>query len=75
LSKIVDDGLCPAKYPRVNDVIINTMAMPAVTLVSKFPAPLLPKIVALDPPNTAPISAPLPVCSNTTSISPMLTMI
>ena len=34
----------------------------------------LPKIVALDPPNTAPTSAPLPVCSKTTRIKPILTM-
>lgn len=54
---------------------MNTIAMPVVSRVRKFPAPLLPKIVALDPPNTAPISAPLPVCKSTTRISPKLTMI
>jgi hypothetical protein len=40
---------------------MNTIAMPVVKRVRKLPAPLLPKIVELDPPNTAPISAPLPV--------------
>lgn len=50
------------------------MAMPAVSRVRKFPAPLLPKIVELEPPKTAPMSAPLPVCRSTTSISPMLTI-
>jgi hypothetical protein len=53
---------------------MKTIAIPVVSLVRKFPAPLLPKIVELDPPNTAPISAPLPVCSRTTKIRPMLTM-
>ena len=75
MSKIVAEGLCPAKYPSVKDVIMKTMAMPAVSLVKKFPAPLLPKIVALEPPNTAPISAPFPVWSKTTKIKPMLTII
>src|SRR5581483_1927363 len=41
----------------------------------KFPAPLLPKIVELEPPKTAPISAPLPVCKSTTRMRPMLTII
>jgi hypothetical protein len=58
---MVADGLRPAKYPRVSDVIIKTIAMPVVNLVKKFPAPLLPNMVELEPPNTAPISAPLPV--------------
>jgi hypothetical protein len=74
-SKIVDDVLCPAKYPRANDVIIKTIAIPEVSRVRKFPAPLLPNMVALDPPNTAPISAPFPVCSKTTKINPRLTKI
>ena len=54
-------------------MIMKTIAIPVVNLVRKLPAPLLPKIVELEPPNTAPISA-LPVCSKTTRISPMLTM-
>jgi hypothetical protein len=74
LSKIVADGIFEVKYPRVSEVIINTIAMPVVSRVKKLPAPLLPKIVALDPPNTAPTSAPLPVCNKTTSMRPMLTM-
>src|SRR5579862_467281 len=45
---------------------MKTIAMPVVRRVRKFPAPLLPKIVELLPPNTAPISAPLPCCNNTT---------
>jgi len=74
VSKIVSDGFRPAKYPSVNDVIMNTIAMPVVSLLKKFPAPLLPKMVALDPPNTAPTSAPFPVCSKTTRINPMQTI-
>jgi len=74
-SKIVDDVLCPAKYPRANEVIIKTIAIPEVSRVRKLPAPLLPKIVALEPPNTAPISAPFPVWSKTTRINPKLTRI
>ena len=72
LSKIVVDGLCPAKYPRVSDVIMKTIAIPVVNFVRKLPAPLLPKMVELEPPKTAPMSA-LPVCNKTTKMRPMLT--
>jgi len=72
---MVAEVLCPAKYPSVKEVIMKTMAIPEVNLVRKFPAPLLPKIVALEPPNTAPISAPFPVWSKTTNINPRLTTI
>jgi hypothetical protein len=75
LSKIVADGRRPAKYPRVSDVIMKIIAIAVVSFVRKFPAPLLPKIVELEPPpKTAPISAPLPVCSKTTSINPIQTI-
>jgi hypothetical protein len=53
---------------------MNTIAIPVVNRVKKLPAPLLPKIVELDPPNTAPTSAPFPVCNNTTRIKPTLTI-
>ena len=52
---------------------MNTIAITVVRRVRKLPAPLLPNIVELDPPNTAPTSAPLPVCKSTTSIKPILT--
>jgi hypothetical protein len=52
---------------------MNTTAIPVVRRVRKLPAPLLPKIVELDPPNTAPISVPLPDWSNTTRIKPKQT--
>ena len=74
LSKIVEDVRFPEKYPSVSEVIIKTIAMPVVNRVRKFPAPLLPKMVELEPPKTAPTSAPLPVCSKTTRIKPMLTI-
>ncbi len=75
MSKILEVGALPVKYPRVSDVSMKTIAIPVVRRVRKVPAPLLPKMVALDPPNTAPISAPLPVCKSTTRISPKLTII
>jgi hypothetical protein len=75
VSKILEVGALPVKYPRVSDVSIKTIAIPVVRRVRNVPAPLLPKMVALDPPNTAPISAPLPVCKSTTRISPKLTTI
>ena len=49
LSNIVADGFRPAKYPRANEVTMNTIAMPVVKRVRKLPAPLLPKIVELSP--------------------------
>lgn len=47
-------------YARYNEVIKNAVANPPVSLVRKLPAPPEPKTVWLEPPNTAPISAPLP---------------
>jgi hypothetical protein len=55
-----------APYDRNRDVHINRIAIPVVILVKKFPAPELPKTVWLEPPKTAPTSAPLPVCRRTT---------
>jgi hypothetical protein len=74
-SKTLPEGFFPEKYPRVMAVIINMTAMPVVSRVRKFPAPLLPNTVELDPPNTAPMSAPLPVWSKTTRMRPILTII
>src|SRR5712664_3137375 len=48
---------------------MKTIAAPVVRRVRKFPAPLLPKIVVLAPPKTAPMSAPLPACSRTVRTS------
>ncbi len=47
---------------------MNATAVPVVSLVSKLPAPPDPKSVWLPPPNTAPMSAPLPVWSSTTTM-------
>jgi hypothetical protein len=71
-SKTLDAGFLPEKYPKVSEVSMKTTANPVVRRVKKLPAPLLPKIVALEPPNTAPISAPRPVCSRTMMIRPKL---
>ena len=45
------------------DVSIKTKAVMTVNLLRKFAGPRLPKTVWLEPPNAAPISAPLPDCS------------
>ncbi len=47
---------------------MNATAVPVVSFVSRLPAPPDPKSVWLPPPNTAPMSAPLPVCRSTTTI-------
>ena len=52
----------------MSDVTMKAIAVPAVSLVKKLPAPLEPKSVWLPPPKTAPMSAPLPVWSSTTTI-------
>src|SRR5438046_1394285 len=48
---------------------MKTIAAPVVRRVRKLPAPLLPKMVVLAPPKTAPMSAPLPACSRTVRMS------
>jgi hypothetical protein len=65
-SKRLSVVLLVAPYDRNKDVSINRTAIPVVILVRKFPAPELPKTVWLEPPKTAPTSAPLPVCRRTT---------
>ena len=50
---------------------MKTTAVAVVSRVKKVPAPELPKTVELEPPKTAPMSAPFPVCSNTTRIRKM----
>ncbi len=56
--------LCAAIYVRLIDVHIKMTATTAVTLPKKGVGPELPNMASLEP-NTAPISAPLPCCSNT----------
>src|SRR5208337_298050 len=60
-----------ATMDNTRDVSINTIAEPVVSLLRNVEAPLLPKIVWLEPPNAAPISAPLPPCSKTMEIKKM----
>lgn len=59
--------------PRVKlkEVNMKTIAVAVVSLVRKFPAPELPKIVWLEPPNTALTSDPFPVWSSTTMTKKM----
>jgi len=52
-----------ARIARLNEVSMNTDATMTVNLLKKFAGPRLPNTVWLDPPNAAPISAPLPDCS------------
>ena len=52
-----------ARMARDNEVNMNTKAVTTVNLLRKFAGPRLPKTVWLEPPNAAPISAPLPDCS------------
>jgi hypothetical protein len=46
---------------KLKEVNMKTTAVAVVSLVRKFPAPELPKIVWLEPPNTALTSEPFPV--------------
>jgi len=75
-SCIIDEaGRWEEKYAREREVNIKIMAAAAVNFSRKLPGPLLPKIVELEPPKAAPISAPFPVCKSTIIISAMHTII
>jgi len=58
-TEVLDPGPCMKAKSR--EVIIKTAAATVVSLVRKVAAPLLPKMVWLDPPKAAPILAPFPV--------------
>jgi hypothetical protein len=60
---------------RRRHVIMKMTAAAVVILVKKEDAPAPPKTVWLEPPKAAPISAPLPFCKRTISISEMHTTI
>jgi hypothetical protein len=51
---------------REREVTMKMIAAAVVSLVRKLPAPVLPKTVELEPPKTAPMSAPFPVWRRTT---------
>jgi hypothetical protein len=53
------DPLFIDKTANESEVSIKTMAATVVSLFIKVAAPLLPKSVWVEPPNAAPISAPL----------------
>ncbi len=74
-SKILPVTRLVDEYAKMIEVAKKTIAQLQVTLVSRLPAPLAPKTVWLEPPNTAPTSAPLPCCSRTTVINVKQTMI
>jgi hypothetical protein len=56
---------------KLKEVNMKTMAVAEVSLVRKLPAPELPKMVWLEPPNTALTSEPLPFWSSTTMTKKM----
>jgi hypothetical protein len=62
-SKILPVTLRADAYARKIDVEKKIAASNQVALVSALPAPLAPKTVWLEPPKTAPISAPFPCWS------------
>ena len=63
-----------ARMANDRDVNINTKAVMTVNLLRKFAGPRLPNTVWLEPPNAAPISAPLPDCSKIAPIMSKHTM-
>ena len=63
LPKMLPEARCDEAYARYSEVAKNTTASALVARVRTLPAPLAPKTVLLEPPNTAPTSAPLPCCS------------
>src|SRR5262249_14548154 len=61
----------PPIIASVNDVSVNTMAIPGGILPSKVGVPLEPNNAWLPaPPKAEPISAPLPDCSSTMPMIP-----
>jgi len=65
----------PCKKARIREVNIKITATTVVSFVRKGVAPLLPKMVWLDPPKAAPMLAPLPVCKRTIIIRAKQTII
>src|SRR5208282_509972 len=60
LPKMLPDARCDDVYARYSEVAKNNTASALVARVSTLPAPLAPKTVLLEPPKTAPTSAPFP---------------
>src|SRR4030065_28199 len=61
---MLEAGLFPEKYARNRDVNMKITAAAAVSLLKKLVGPLDPNRVWEEPsPQTAPMSAPFPVCS------------
>ena len=55
-----ETDLCLDKTARLKEVSIKITAAETVSLLKNVPGPRLPKIVWLEPPKAAPISAPFP---------------
>jgi hypothetical protein len=73
-SKILPLIRLVEEYARNKEVNANSAAKTHVSLNIGVLAPPEPKTVWLEPPNTAPTSAPLPCCNNTTIVSAMQTI-
>lgn len=56
------------RYARLIEVSIKIMAAAVVILFNIGTGPSEPKTVLLEPPNVAPMSAPLPCCRSTRTI-------
>jgi hypothetical protein len=65
-SKILRVDCRATPYVSEREVNIKIIAVALVSFVNRLPAPEVPKSVWLEPPNTAPTSAPLPCCNKTT---------
>ena len=74
LPKMLPDARCDDVYARYSEVAKNNTASALVVRDSTLPAPLAPKTVLLEPPNTAPTSAPFPCWSRIRITSVMHTV-
>ena len=74
-SKILPLIRLVEEYAKNNDVSANSRANVHVNRKSGLAAPPAPKTVWLEPPKTAPTSAPLPCCNSTTIVSATQTTI
>ena len=74
-SKILPLMRLVEEYAKNSEVKPNSRAKVHVSLKSGLLAPPAPNTVWLEPPKTAPTSAPLPCCSNTMIVNAMQTVI
>ena len=74
LPKMLPEARSEEVYARYSEVAKNITASALVARVSTLPAPLAPKTVLLEPPKTAPTSAPFPCCRRMRITSEMHTV-